>query len=140
VERRFRSEEREGRQADRTTVGREDDWTATEEAVQVVVPAHLVLLSTSELGKLFLTQIGTKKVADFIGLDCSTRSIIANRTAEVETNTKDEGMTRVLSRASGQGYYERAISVVWPRSSLTTTNLALGLGINCSFAFSNSIP
>jgi hypothetical protein len=35
LERRFRSEEREGWQADRTTVGREDNRAAVKEAVQV---------------------------------------------------------------------------------------------------------
>ncbi len=35
LERRFRSEEGEGRQAHRTTVGREDDRAVAEEAVQV---------------------------------------------------------------------------------------------------------
>ena len=39
-----------------------------------------------------------------------------------------------------QAYYSRGISVVWPRSSLTTTNFPSSLGVNCSFAFSNSIP
>ena len=53
----------------------------------------------------------------------------------------DHSLLEALSyRDSTQGYCNRAISVVWPRSSLTTTNFPLWLGVNCSFAFSNSIP
>jgi len=53
----------------------------------------------------------------------------------------DHSLLVALSyRASAQGYCSRGISVVWPRSSLTTTNFPLWLGVNCSFAFSNSIP
>jgi len=85
VERCFRSEEREDRQADRTTAGGKDNRTTIEEAVQVVEPNRSGLLSNERIYRaVHVHKYSTKEVTDFVGLDCSTISIIANRTAEAE--------------------------------------------------------
>ena len=80
LERRFRSEEREGRQAHRTTVGRKDNWTTIEEAVQVVEATRSGGLHKLVCRAVHVHKYRTKEGTAFVALECS--SISMNRTAE----------------------------------------------------------
>jgi len=83
VERCFRSEERQGWQADRTTGGGKDNRTAVKEAVQVVGSTRRDLVPNEQIyHAVQVHKYRLKEVADFVGLECYTISIIANRTAE----------------------------------------------------------
>ena len=89
MERCFRSEERQGWQADRTTGGGKDNRTAVKEAVQVVGSTRRDLVPNEQIyHAVHVHKDRLKEVADFVGLDCFTISIIANRTAEAGKTPK----------------------------------------------------
>jgi len=62
---------------------------AIEEAVQVVESTRSGLLSNERIYRaVHVHEYRLREVADFMRLDCSTISIIANRTAKVGTTPK----------------------------------------------------
>jgi hypothetical protein len=64
-----------------------------EEAVQVVESTRSGLLSNERIYRaVHVHEYRLKEVADFVGLDCSAISSIANRAAEAK-NTKNKGLT-----------------------------------------------
>jgi hypothetical protein len=83
LERRFRSEKREGRQADRTTVSGEDDRTAVKETVQVVGLIRRDLVPNEQIYQAVRVHHYTlREVGDHVGLLYSTISVIAKRVHE----------------------------------------------------------
>jgi len=49
------------------------------------------------------TSIGLKDVADFVGLECSTITIIANRTGKAEETPRMKILSALLPRARSLG-------------------------------------